>query len=379
MLRSIVRAEVVTDPTRLASYRPQWDALVVRSPDASMFDTFEWVTSWIDAFWSGRELSFLFFWQGDVLQAVAPLVADRRGEVWCSSSLVCPVNLHGNRANVICSENHELVYEGVISHFQRQGRARLAFRNALATGPVSTILPSIAAAAGMSSMVYPSISSPVVRIAGDWDSYLKSRSSHLAKEVRRKVKRLRDAGRVEIKVVSRAEDCDEAMRDIVEIERRSWKAERKVSLDRLNGPQRLYDAFARAAVTNGLLQTYLLYLDSKPVVYVYGVSFRNEYYALRTAYDSEYGKLSPGVVIFDRILRDAFEEGKEMVDFGPGDESRWKHDFANDVRSQVNVCVFSPWSVRCRCCGVCQQRLKPYLKRHAPVLSKIRDRLRPRV
>ncbi|HLA83929.1 MAG TPA: GNAT family N-acetyltransferase [Thermoguttaceae bacterium] len=372
--------EEVSDPARLTAYRGQWDALVARCADASMFDTFEWVTAWIEAFWAGRLLCFLFFWTGDVLEGIAPLLADEHGDVWCSSSMVCPVNRHGNRASVISAGNAAAICGAMLAYLQQSRQhVRLAFRNVLAGAPVFSALPATAAAAGMSSLVFPSVSSPIVRIAGDWPSYLKSRSSHLAKEVKRKVKRLQDAGRVEIEMVSRGDDFSRTMGDILRIEERSWKAERKVSLDLMQGPQRLYETFARAATGNGLLRSYVLYLDSKPVVYLYGVTFRNEYYALRTAYDSEYGKLSPGVVLFDRVLRDAFEEKREVVDFGPGDESRWKHDFANDVRAQVNVCVFSPWSVRCRCCGACEHRVKPFLKKHAPVLVKMRDRLCPKV
>ena len=104
-----------------------------------------------------------------------------------------------------------------------------------------------------------------------------------------------------------------------------------------------------------------------------------EYYALRTSYDSEYGKLSPGVVLFDHLLGEAFAQGMDAVDFGPGDDSRWKREFANDVRTQVNVCVFSPWSVRCRCWCLVEQRLKPFVKKHWPALVKMKNKLFPKV
>jgi CelD/BcsL family acetyltransferase involved in cellulose biosynthesis len=374
----MIRVEEVSDSSMLGSYRDQWNALLARSSDASMFDTYEWLTSWIKAFWEGRAIRFLFFWNENELQGIAPLLQDEHGEVWCASSLVCPVNRHGNRASVICAENPAEIFEALITHLQRNRKCvKLAFPYAFTAASVNSILPATAATLGMSSLVVQNIVSPIVRVAGDWPSYLKSRSSHLAKEVKRKVKQFQKAGQVEIKIVSQSDECLQAMQDILYIDKHSWKQEKGVSLDIVPHVQRLYETFAQTAATSGLLQTYLLYLDSKPVCYVYGVVFHNEYYALRTSYDSEYVKLSPGIVLFDRILNDAFEQGRKVVDFGPGSDSRWKQDFANDLRTLVNVCVFSSRSIRCRCCGVYQKQLKPLIKRRLPLLVRMKNQFRP--
>ena len=49
-----LRVEEVSDRGQLSRYRPIWDALVAKSADASIFNTYEWVTSWLDSFWQNE-------------------------------------------------------------------------------------------------------------------------------------------------------------------------------------------------------------------------------------------------------------------------------------------------------------------------------------
>ncbi len=365
------RVEEVSDLRQLVVHEQAWRELVSRSDHATIFDTYEWITAWLEAFWQGRAIRFLFFWEHDTLVGVAPLLVDESGEVWCASSVVTPVNRHGYRTSVICAGDPTAVLGSLLKHVKSQrGFARLAFPNSLASVPVATPLPALAERHGLSSLVFLGTPSPILRVSGDWESFLRSKSSHLERETRRKVKRFHSAGRTEIAVVTKPQDCERAMRDIVEIEKNSWKDEANVSLNREPRLTRLHSNFAFAAASSGLLRLYVLYLDGKPLAYIFGVVFRNEYYAFKTAYDSSYRTLSPGIVLFDRMFRDAFDQRLDVVDLGPGSDMRWKSEFANDVRDHVNVCVFNPQSVRCQCCSLYQRWLRPFIKATWPGLSR---------
>jgi hypothetical protein len=374
----MVRVEEISDSSALLERKEMWDALVAGSPQATIFDSFEWVMSWLDAFWENRTMRFLFFWSGKRLLGIAPLLPDKTGDVWCARSLVSPVNRNGNRTSIICPENPAAVLEALCKYLKKERQfSRIGFPNVLASVPVSMMLPEIAARHKMATLVSPGVSSPIIRVSGDWESYLKTRSSHLAKEMKRKVKRLNSSAHAETIVVSSPDQCGGATEDMLQIERCSWKEQNSISLSTLPRLAKLYEKFAMSAAQSGLLRLYLLYLDSKPVAYIYGVVFKGEFYAFKTSYDAAYRELSPGIVLFDRMFRDSFDQGLSAIDLGLGSSMRWKDEFANDVREHVNVCLFTSLCVRCRSCKSYQLRLKPLLKKHLPKLVDLKRKLSP--
>lgn len=372
----MISVEQVSEIRELVRYEREWKDLVSGLAGASIFDTYEWVTAWLDCFWRNKPISFLFFRKEGSLVGIAPLLADRCGDIWCAHTFISPVNLHGNRANVICAENPAAVLEALLAYLGRERkRFRLAFPNALSTIPLASFLPEIAARHDMLTIVFPGIASPIIRIRGDWQSYLKSRSTHLAKEMRRKLKLLERAGRAEVLTVTSVDQCSEAMQDILHIEKCSWKEQAGISLSAMPHLAEFHQRFAEEAARRGWLRLYLLHLDSKPIAYVYGVVFQNEFYAFKTAYNHDYQKLSPGIVLFEHVFHDAFDQGLETVDLGLGDESRWKSELANDLREHVNVCVFNRLSLRCRCCRLYQQIIKPFIKQRMPFIVRLKKRL----
>ena len=44
-----------------------------------MFDSYEWVTTWLESFWKDRPIAFLFVRDGRSLAGVLPLLSDSDG------------------------------------------------------------------------------------------------------------------------------------------------------------------------------------------------------------------------------------------------------------------------------------------------------------
>ena len=79
----------------------------------------------------------------------------------------------------------------------------------------------------------------------------------------------------------------------MQIEANSWKQDDGSSFTAAEQLVQFYGRFAVQAAENGWLRLYLLYLDGQPVAHIYGVVFRNHYYALKTSYHSAYRNLAP--------------------------------------------------------------------------------------
>jgi CelD/BcsL family acetyltransferase involved in cellulose biosynthesis len=364
----MLRVEEITDARCLADYQSQWQSLVEQSPCGSIFNTYEWTAAWLDCFGRGKPISFFLFWRGNQLRGLAPLVVDYDGRTGCRNCLTSLNNEHTKRTGLICAEGPCEVIQSLVLHLNKTRRHyRVVLPNILETDPIVGAAAKIASSHRAQTMTMPGTASPITRFDGDWNVYLGSRSNHVIRECRRKVNRMDRAGRVERRVVSAPEECDGAMDDILSIERHSWKEGVRTSFSSDGNVSRFYRMFARSAAANGWLRSYLLYLNSEPIAHILGLTFKGEYLALKTSYDLRHRGLSPGAVLFDFALRDAFDCGATLFDF-LGTDSRWKEELSNGARGHVRLCLFSADEYACQLHRVVESRLRPFFRANLPMV-----------
>ncbi len=131
-----VRVEEVAAAGDLGRYRADWDTLAERAPGAELFETYPWVSTWLETYWAGRPLAFLFVYSGDTLVGLAPLLDDREGEIGCPRSLVAPVNPHARRCGLLADGDPGTVVAAMLSHMEGTRRAsRMRLRCCDAASP----------------------------------------------------------------------------------------------------------------------------------------------------------------------------------------------------------------------------------------------------
>ncbi len=372
----MLRVEEVNDVTALEGYRERWRALADRAERVEIFQSYEWLTAWLDCFWQQRPIAFVFVTEGERLLGLAPLLDDAQGAVGCARSLALPVNSHAVRADLLCVGDEAEVAAALLDHLRRTRRqVKVRFKTCLCASPAARAVLEAAPHHRMATMSLEGRCSRLIRLDGDWQGYLESRSRHFRSELRRKRRKLERAGRVRWRVVARADECERALEDVYRIEKRSWKEGAETSITAEPRLERFYHRFALRAADRGWLRLFLLQLDAEPIAYIYGVAYRNEYYAIKTSYDQRYRALSPGVVLFAHALEHACDHGLVAVDL-LGVDARWKRELANDLRRYGEICVFSRGLVRCHGCALRAERLKPWVRRRAPRLLAWRRRLR---
>lgn len=366
----------IGDASRLGAFEDDWRALCAASPDGSFFETCEWLTTFIETFWAPRELALMFVSDDHGLVGFAPFLVDDDGDAWCRRTLTLPYHPHVPRANIVAADGaRRAVLDAVMRHVS------------IAHGSTPTVLPLVDGASGLwhdaqsiaegrryASHVWAEQAIPWIRLDGDWDSYLATRTSHVRSELRRKRRKLEKAGRLEIAAASSPSECDAAMRDILDIESRSWKQQEGTSFTTEAGVAEFYATLARRAGDRGWLRLYVMRLDGKPIAHIYGVVYKNEYLALKTSYDQAFRELSPGSVIFELALQDAFARGYSSFDL-LGVEARWKNEIATDTRLLGTACLFPATSLRCGSCRAYECTVKPYLREHASWLWDVKRRL----
>ena len=360
--------EEVSDLEGFAALRPAWDDLLSASPDADFFLSYEWISTLIGQRWAGRPFHVLLVRSGGKPVGLAPLLPDQDGDLWCRGSLVVPIMRPGLRSGILASGACEPVLDALLSHLHRvNGHVPLYVRTRRDSRMVAA-LKSLTTRFPLEAVALPHSLRPVARIDGTWEEYLASRPGHVRTELRRKVRRLESAGSIRFVTARTPAECDGAMEDLLRVEALSWKDPQQASLP-ASGASDFYREVARRASERGWMRIYLLYLDSMPIAHVYGVAYRGQLMAMKTAYDEAYARLAPGIVLFARILEQARAEGIEELDF-MGVASRWKREFATGTTHDVGICLYPSHSLRCRFCSAYKLSVRPYLKRRVELLRR---------
>ncbi len=360
----------------LGRHAAEWDALLTRSPVSDFFQTFEWVSSWLRSFWRGRPLAFLFVRRRGELVGIAPLLRDQAGELGChcAGAWRLPINDHSPRADLIQAGELDGVLDALLARLGHTFFSRISLGQVRFDAPLARALPDAARRHGLALQVSEGAAVPIIRLDGDWERYLTTRSSHLARELRRKQRKLEREHRVEWRTISRPEECDRALEDLRQIERGSWKERAGSSFSRAEIGE-LYGSLARRCAARGWLRLHLLYLDDVPAAHLLGVEHRGEYLAIKTSFDERFKESSPGSVLITHALQDACARGLRTFDL-LGVESRWKRELANDTRRHLELCVYPRTALTCQLCALREQvyrkRVRPFVLAQLPHLMALK-------
>jgi len=366
--------EVVRDRSELLRRREAWTSLVDRA-GADLFHTYEWITTWLAWFGRDKPLAFRFIWEEDGLAGLAPFVEDPEGTLWCRRTLASPVDDDSYRTAFIAAGDGKAAAAALFRHLgETHPRTPIVLNKADASTDRWREFAAVARRFGRKAVPVGQNASPTLRLEGSWEEFLKSKPPHFRSELRRKRKRL-EASAAAVEVLVRSPDeFASAFDDVLAVERASWKHGAGTSFAAGAASAGFYRSFGAQAAENGWLRLRLLYLDGRPAAHVFALARKGEFLALKTSYDEARKALSPGSVLVESVVREAFREQGKTFDF-LGVESRWKNAYADSLRPYVTLCLFPKSSWRCWKCLAYEGRLRPFIRRRLPWVGAVKRRL----
>ena len=163
--------------------------------------------------------------------------------------------------------------------------------------------------------------SPEIDLPGTWDEYLQMLNSKQRHEVRRKLRRLEEAGQINYRFIEESEAVPEFMDVFLKMFVESREDKATFLTDEMAA---FFKALARAMAQAGLLRAGILELDSKPVAGIMAFEYNDVVYLYNSGYDPEYSSISVGVLSKALFIKDCIERGKKRFDFLKGNE-RYKY------------------------------------------------------
>jgi len=167
-----------------------------------------------------------------------------------------------------------------------------------------------------------------LKLPNNWDDYLSYLSGKQRHEVRRKIRRLQEAGTVKYRTFSDSEKVTNLLNTFF------WMfSESREDKKRFLTTSR--EAFFRSMTTRmteqGFLKFGILELNNKPVSIIIYFDFENKIYLYNSGYDPEYQHLSVGLLLKIFCIKESIEKNKTTFNFLKGNEVYKYHLGAREV------------------------------------------------
>ncbi|AKU90660.1 GNAT family N-acetyltransferase [Vulgatibacter incomptus] len=318
----------------LERVEPEWRALCDEGPCAAPFFRPEWIAAYLRAFEPSATLRLVVATDAGRLRAVLPLVAERsRLRGFPVRKLRSAAGVHSCRFDLVHGAGDFRPWADAIwSHLcETGGWDVIELRDVPAGGAVERLLEA-ASTAGYPVGRWESMRTPYVELpgrGGSFEAVLGRTRSHFRANLRRRMKRLAEKGRVQL---NRFEDADpRVLQRFYALEKIGWKGDRGTAIDCDGATRAFYDRAASWAASRGMLAIYELELDGAPVAMHFGLSDGRRYYLPKPAFDPAHEACSPGQLLMHEVLRDCTERGLEELDF-LGPPMPWKADWTDSFR-----------------------------------------------
>jgi CelD/BcsL family acetyltransferase involved in cellulose biosynthesis len=292
----------------------------------------DWMEVWWQVFGSEADMLVRTVRAGEKVVGIAPLMIKKGVAYLIGDTDVCDYHDF-----IITPGLEKEFFNLILDDLGKNGIRHLDLKH---LRPDSTVLTSLMEIA--EKRRYPIVStqdalSLEIELPSLWDEYLATLSSKQRHEVRRKLRRLFEEGKVEYRFISNRADLTETMAVFFRmfVESRQDKAafltEKMKSFFIL-----LADTMAR----KGLLKLGTLILNEQPLAEIMCFDYNRCIYLYNSGYDPHYTSLSAGLVCKVLAIKAGIEQGYTRFDFLKGAEPYKYHLGGKEVplyRCQITL------------------------------------------
>ena len=307
--KPIMRAVEVRGFEALAEHLDCWDDLSSAAIEPNVFYESWMLLPALEAFGEGRDLRFvLIFAENDtdadaapVLCGLFPLEQKSRYKGLSIKSLSLWRHLHCFLSTPLVRRGMER--ECLETFFDWLGEpgtdaALMEFGWINTDGPFYELLAGYLKETGKASYTADRFTRPLYRPASDADSYLSAAiSKEHRRDLRRRHKRLSEQGRVEFVALEPGADAEAWIDNFLRLEASGWKGQEGSAFSSNDSARRFFVKAMIGAFNRSRLMMIGIELDGRPVALKCNLIAAPGSFAFKIAYDEEYARFSPGVLL----------------------------------------------------------------------------------
>ena len=313
----------------VAAIEAEWDALADRT-GGQLRSRPGWVHAWWRAFGRGQ-LDIAALRRDGEIVAVLPLSRHRSALASVTRWHTPVFDAVGDRASV-----SELL---LMLLGPRPRRVSLAFADAGASAAVA--LRRLGERIGYRAIVRPLEHCSYIRTDGGWDAYLAERDGKMLSELRRRKRLLEAEGVLTFDVHTGEERLDELLNEGFAVDAGWWSGLAGSAVLSNPAMHRFYREIAAWAVARRSLRLGFLRLNGHAIAFDFSIEENGVHYLLRTGFDPNENRFSPGKLLRYQMIERAFNNGLRLYDF-LGTKGPAKDDWTPLTRERSLIQLFSP-------------------------------------
>ena len=271
-----------------------------------------WLKTWWDIFGENHDPEILAGYRQGKLIGVAPLRVKEK-----TARLIGDENVCDYKDMVVAPNHHYEFIEAILSYLKKK-EVRFLQLGTLRPDSISlTQLPNIAKQMGYAAIYNQVAFSYEIILPRTWESYLQMLAGKQRHEIRRKLRRLNEAGEIRFRIIERPDEISENMDTFFSM----FKASRPDKSEFLTDPMvSFFLLLAQRMAQQGFLRMFFLDIDRVPAAGVMCFDYNDTNFLYNNGYNPQFSNLSPGFLSKVYSIRNSIDQGKLRYDLLKGDE-----------------------------------------------------------
>jgi CelD/BcsL family acetyltransferase involved in cellulose biosynthesis len=284
-------------------YPLRWDCMFVLP---------HWLETWWKEFGAQGGLYLCAVRERGAVIGIAPLLFRDKGAFFIGSDDVCDY-----LDFVVVPGRERDFFTILLDDLSGKGLSLLNLRPLRPNSTVLTHLVDIARERGYEVSCSVEDVSLELDLPPTWEEYLGMLSRKQRHEVRRKLRRMQEAGEVNYRTIEDTRDVPDALDIFLELFRKG-RTEKVFYMNAVR--ESFFKSLAKAMAQAKLLRLGILELEALPIAVVMCFDYNNRVYLYNSGYDPQFGSLSVGVISKIFSIKESIERGRGTFDFLKGAE-----------------------------------------------------------
>jgi len=271
-----------------------------------------WLKVWWQEFGAEAELYLSTVRQREKVIGIAPLLV-REGR----ASLIGSVDVCDYLDFVVAPGRETDFFNALLDDLRQKGINHLDLRPLRPDSTVLNSLVGIAQNRGGEVVYHDEGVSVELDLPATWDEYLATLTKKQRHEVRRKLRRLWEAGNVDHHCFEVSQKVGDSMDTFLKLFSLSRGEKANFMTPKMES---FFRSLAEAMAEIGLLRFGVIELDTQPAAMTVGFDYQDSHYLYNSAYDPQYNSLSVGVLCKVLCIKESIQQGRKKFDFLRGGE-----------------------------------------------------------
>jgi len=272
-----------------------------------------WLKAWWNSFGRKEDLYLISIRHEQRTIGIAPLLRNTQSARLMGDKDVC------DHLDFIVAPGRAAEFYSALFHQLRQdGITRLELGLLRPDSSAYTELLPEAKKLGGRVHCEPAATSYELQLPETWNAYLGRLSGKERHEIRRKLRRLKKAGRINFRLVDDHTLAANEMETFLKLFKLNRPDKAAFMSDMMGA---FFKDLANHLAVHGLLKLYFLELDAKPIAAVMCFDYLTTRYLYNNGYDSRYSRLSAGLLSKALSIKESFQAGIKTYDFLKGSEA----------------------------------------------------------